>query len=94
MSGKFLLIPSVKGDSVAILFCFCGQNAAPFTRLCRSISFVCHQVTVYSILELKQIPRCQVFLKSFIQQLFLGNDVTSCNCLVKAHFYFKIVSCQ
>ena len=35
-----------------------------------------NQVTFYSILELKQCPRCQVFLKS-IQHLSLGNDVTS-----------------
>ena len=44
-----------------------------FTRVCRL--FV-NQVTFYSILELKQCPRCQVFLKS-IQHLSLGNDVTS-----------------
>ena len=37
-----------------------------------------NQVTFYSILELKQSPRCQVFLKS-IQHLSLGNDVTSPN---------------
>ena len=35
-----------------------------------------NQVTFYSILELKQCPRCQVFLKS-IEHLSLGNDVTS-----------------
>ena len=44
-----------------------------FTRVCRL--FV-NQVTFYSILELKQCPRCQVFLKSF-QHFSLGNDVTS-----------------
>ena len=44
-----------------------------FTRVCRL--FV-NQVTFYSILELKQVPRCQVFLKS-IQHLSLDNDVTS-----------------
>ena len=44
-----------------------------FTRVCRL--FV-NQVTFYSILELKQCPRCQVFLIS-IQHLSLGNDVTS-----------------
>ena len=44
-----------------------------FTRVCRL--FV-NQVTFYSILELKQCPRCQMFLKS-IQHLSLGNDVTS-----------------
>ena len=44
-----------------------------FTQVCRL--FV-NQVTFYSILELKQCPRCQVFLKS-IQHLSLGNDVTS-----------------
>ena len=44
-----------------------------FTRVCRL--FV-NQVTFYSILELKQCPRCQVFLKS-IQHLSIGNDVTS-----------------
>ena len=38
-----------------------------FTRVCRLF---------YSILELKQCPRCQMFLKS-IQHLSLGNDVTS-----------------
>ena len=43
------------------------------TRVCRL--FV-NQVTFYSILELKQCPRCQVFLKS-IQHLSLGNYVTS-----------------
>ena len=46
-----------------------------FTRVCRL--FV-NQVTFYSILELKQCPRCQVFLKS-IQHLSLGNDVASSN---------------
>ena len=61
-----------------------------FTRVCRL--FV-NQVTFYSILELKQCPRCQVFLKS-IQHLSLGNDGTSsdkkhCNCMVKAHFISK-----
>ena len=35
-----------------------------------------NQVTFYSVLELKQCLRCQVFLKS-IQLLSLGNDVTS-----------------
>ena len=44
-----------------------------FTRVCRL--FV-NQVTFYPILELKQCPRCQVFLKS-IQHLSLGNAVTS-----------------
>ena len=44
-----------------------------FTRVCRL--FV-NQVTFYSILELKQCPRCKVFLKS-IQHLSLGNYVTS-----------------
>ena len=51
---------------------------------------MCKQGISYSILELKQFPRCQVFLKS-IKQLFLGNDVTSSDVLVKAHFYFKIL---
>ena len=44
-----------------------------FTRVCRL--FV-NRVTVYSILEPKQCPRCQVFLKS-IQHLSLCNVVTS-----------------
>ena len=44
-----------------------------FTRVC--FLFV-NQVTFYSILELKQCPRCQMFLKS-IQHLSLGNYVTS-----------------
>ena len=44
-----------------------------FTRVCRL--FV-NQVTFYYILELKQCPRCKVFLKS-IQHLSLGNYVTS-----------------
>ena len=44
-----------------------------FTQVCRL--FV-NQVTFYSNLELKQCPRCHVFLKS-IQHLSLGNDVTS-----------------
>ena len=44
-----------------------------FTRVCR---LFLNQVTFYSILELKQCTRCQVFLKS-IQHLYLGNDVTS-----------------
>ena len=35
-----------------------------------------NQVTFYFILELKQCPRCQVFLKS-IKHLSLDNDVTS-----------------
>ena len=38
--------------------------------------FVCKSGNFYSILELKQCPRCQVLLKS-IQYLSLGNDVTS-----------------
>ena len=45
-----------------------------FTRVCRL--FVNQVVFFYSILELKQCPRCQVFLKS-IQHLSLCNDVTS-----------------
>ena len=57
--------------------------------------FCVNQVTFYSILELKQCPRCLVSLKS-IQHLSLENDVPSsekkhCNCLVKVHFYFKIL---
>ena len=58
------------------------QSSLPFKHLGQSNLFtrVCHlfvnRVTFYSILELKQCPRCQVFLKS-IQHLSLGNDVTS-----------------
>ena len=44
-----------------------------FTRVCRL--FV-NQVTFYSILELNQCPRCQVFLKS-IQHLSLDNVISS-----------------
>ena len=44
-----------------------------FTRVCRLFVY---QVTFYYILELKQCPRCQVFLKS-IRHLSLDNDVTS-----------------
>ena len=44
-----------------------------FTRLCRLFM---NQVTFYSIVELKQCPRYQVFLKS-IQHLSFDNDVTS-----------------
>ena len=40
-----------------------------------------NQVTFYSFLELKQCPRCQVFLKS-IQYLSLGNDVTSSDKII------------
>ena len=39
-------------------------------------SLFVNQVTVYSILELKQCPCCQVILKS-LQQLSLGNDVNT-----------------
>ena len=58
------------------------HSSLPFEHLGQSNSStrVCHlfanQVTFYSILELKQCPRCQVFLKS-IQHLSLGYDVTS-----------------
>ena len=58
------------------------HSCLPFEHLCHSNLFtrVCrlfvNQVTFYSILELKQCPRCQVFLKS-IQHLSIGNDVTS-----------------
>ena len=58
------------------------HSSLPFEHLGESNLFtrVCHlfvnQVIFYSILELKQSPRCQVFLKS-IQHLSLGNDVTS-----------------
>ena len=47
----------------------------PFQHLGQS-SFCVNQVKFNSILELKQCPRCQVFLKS-VQHLPLGNDVTS-----------------
>ena len=46
-----------------------------FTRVCRL--FVNQIITFYSILELKQCPRCQVFLKSIQHLISLGNDVTS-----------------
>ena len=58
------------------------HSSLPFVHLGQSIFFtrVCnlfvYQVTFYSILELKQSPRCQVFLTSS-QHLSLGNDVTS-----------------
>ena len=46
----------------------------PFTHLGQS-SLSVNRVTFFSILELNQCPRGQVFLKS-IQHLSLGNDVT------------------
>ena len=58
----------------SLSFAHLGQSNL-FTRVCRL--FV-NQVTFYSILELKQCPRCHVFLHvKSIQHLFLGNDVTS-----------------
>ena len=77
-----------------ILYCSPFHSSLPFEHLGQS-SLCINPVTFYSILELKWCPRCQVFLK-FIQHLSLGNDVTSSdkkhyNCLVKAHFYFKIL---
>ena len=41
-------------------------------------------VYMYSILEMKQCPRCQVFLKSI-------HAVTSSDCLVNAHLYLKVL---
>ena len=52
-------------------------------------------VTVYSILELKQCPRCQVFLKS-IQHLSLGNDVISSDktvVIVISKFFAQHIQC-
>ena len=51
------------------------HSSLPFEHLGQS-SLCVNQVTFYSILELKQCPRCQVFLKS-IQHLSSGNDATS-----------------
>ena len=69
------------------------HSRLPFEHLGQSILCVDH-VTFYSILELKQCPRCQVFLKS-IQHLSLGNDVTFSdkNIVVVSlkQFYFKIL---
>ena len=45
-----------------------------FTRVCR---LLVNQVTFYSILELKQCPRRQVFLTSIQHLSLLGNDVIS-----------------
>ena len=68
------------------------HSSLPFENSGQS-SLCVNQVTFYSILELKECPRCQVFLKS-IQHLLLGNDVISsdkkhCNCLVNAYFLFQ-----
>ena len=58
------------------------HSSLPFEHLGQSNFFIrvshlfLNRVTFYSILELKQCTRCQVFLKS-IQHLSLGNDVTS-----------------
>ena len=58
------------------------HSSLPFEHLVQSNSFtrVCHlfvnQAAFYSILELKQCPRCQLLFKS-IQHFSLGNDVTS-----------------
>ena len=50
------------------------HSSLPFEHLGQSSCV--NQVTFYSVLERKQCPRYQVFLKS-IQHLSLGNDVTS-----------------
>ena len=42
-------------------------------------------VYMCSILEMKQCPRCQVFLKS------IHAVTASDNCLVDAHLYFKVL---
>ena len=70
------------------------HSSLPFEHLGQS-SLCVNQVTVYPILELKQCPRYQMFLKS-IQRLSLGNDFTSSEkniaiVWLKHIFYVKIL---